>query len=231
MKIDILSQPDDETCGPTSLHAVYKYFNYNISLDKLIKDIPFLEEGGTLAVYLGIDALNRGFNATIYSYNLKVFDPTWKKLSKAELLEKIKQQKKIKTGKKFLQASNAYIHFLEKGGDIKFEVLTKSLLRKYIGNNIPILAGLSATYLYDCPREIENDFGATVYDDVAGKPTGHFVVLYKDNEDKTISVADPYDSNPINKTNYYSVNSTRLINSILLGILTYDANILIITPK
>ena len=26
LDLDILAQPDDETCGPTCLHAVYRYF-------------------------------------------------------------------------------------------------------------------------------------------------------------------------------------------------------------
>ena len=37
--------------------------------------------------------------------------------------------------------------------------------------------------------------------------------------------------NPVSGTNYYSVKTGRLFNSILLGIMTYDANLLIIKPK
>ena len=46
-----------------------------------------------------------------------------------------------------------------------------------------------------------------------------------------ISVADPYKENPFSGNNKYLVGSQRLINSILLGIVTYDANIIIIQPK
>ena len=31
----------------------------------------------TLAVLLGCHALRRGYEATIYTFNLQVFDPTW----------------------------------------------------------------------------------------------------------------------------------------------------------
>ena len=89
MEIKILPQPDDVTCGPTSLHAVYSHLGYKIPLKKLISEIEFLEEGGTLGVFLGIDALKRGFKATIYSYNLKLFDPTWSNLKMPELREKL----------------------------------------------------------------------------------------------------------------------------------------------
>ena len=231
MNIQILSQPDDETCGPTSLHAVYKYFGLELKLPDLIDAVPFLPEGGTLAVLLGIDALKRGFDAQIFSYNLSVFDPSWKSLSREDLIQKLLAQKKIKSGKKFQQASDAYIDFLSAGGHIQFDLLNPKLLKRFLSQKIPVLAGLSATYLYGSKREIEGANGKAIYDDVAGKPTGNFVVLYKDNDDKTVSVADPYEANPVNGTNYYNVSFNRLINSILLGILTYDANLLVITPK
>ena len=67
MDLKILPQPDDVTCGLTSLHAVYSYLGYNIPLKMLISELDFLEEGGTLGVFLGIDALMRGFKATFYS--------------------------------------------------------------------------------------------------------------------------------------------------------------------
>ena len=52
-KLKILTQPDDSTCGPTSLHAVYQYFDDEISLEQVISEVSFLEDGGTLAVFLG----------------------------------------------------------------------------------------------------------------------------------------------------------------------------------
>ena len=50
MELKILPQPDEVTCGPTSLHAVYSYLGYNIPLKKLISEIEFLEEQPSLAV-------------------------------------------------------------------------------------------------------------------------------------------------------------------------------------
>ena len=44
-------------------------------------------------------------------------------------------------------------------------------------------------------------------------------------------VADPVEPNPLGKDKLYSVGFGRLINSIMLGILTYDANLLVIEPK
>jgi hypothetical protein len=218
-----MSQPCDESCGPTSLHAVYNYFSDAVSLQQVIDEVTFLETGGTLAVLLGIHARQRGYKTKIYTYNLKMFDPTWFREG-IELIEKLRLQQKYKNkSKKFQNASNAYIQYLSLGGEIDFKDLTPGLLKKYFMQNIPILAGLSSTYLYNEARDHNND--------VKGEPQGHFVVLCGyDEEKKHIVVADPYQKNPILNTNYYTVTVNRLINSIMLGVLTNDANLLIIEP-
>ena len=77
LEIEILPQPDDTTCGPTCLHAVYRYYGDSIPLRDVISEVQKLEEGGTLAVLLGLHALRRGYRATLYTYDLQVFDPTW----------------------------------------------------------------------------------------------------------------------------------------------------------
>ena len=123
------------------------------------------------------------------------------------------------------------MQYLEKGGEIRFKDLNGNLLRYYLKRDIPILTVLSATYLYRCARERDLE-DRMVYDDIAGEPTGHFVVLsgYKLNN-RTVSVSDPYSSNPKYLKHYYDVKVDRLINAILLGILTYDANLVVIEPK
>jgi len=231
MKIDILSQPDDSSCGPTSLHAVYAYLGYKIRLESLLEEVRFLSEGGTLAVLLGLDALKRGFHAKIYSYNLRIFDPTWHHLGCKSLVEKLQLQLVHKTGKKFTEATLAYIHFLQSGGIISFEDLTQDLLLKYFKMNLPVLAGLNSNYLYRSAREYVKSDKKTVFDDIRGEPQGHFVVLHGITGNDRIMVADPYVKNPISLSNYYGVNVNRLINAIHLGIVTYDANLLIVSKR
>lgn len=231
MRIRILAQPDDVTCGPTSLHAVYEHYGLKIPLSQLISEIEFLEEGGTLAVFLGIDALKRGFRARIYSFNLRVFDPTWANLDRQGLIAKLEQQLLYKHGKKFAQACKAYIRFLKMGGEIVFKELSTQLLQGYFKAGTPVLAGLSATYLYASAREFTNEHNLSVLDDIQGEPSGHFVVLYGIDDEHRILVADPDGSTPLGVDHHYHVPSRRLIHSILLGILTYDANLLVITSR
>ena len=229
--IKIHTQPDDSTCGPTSLHAVYRYFNDSISLSEVIKEVPYLDEGGTLEVLLACHALERGYKARIYTYNLHIFDPTWFELTNEEIIVKLEDQLEYKKGAKFRRATQAYIDFLQRGGELRCTDLTKGLLREYFEKGIPLLTGLSATYLYQSSRETSDEAGNSVYDDVRGYPMGHFVVLcgFADDQ-KQIVVADPYKENPYFKNNYYEVKASHLLNSIMLGMATFDANLLAIKP-
>jgi hypothetical protein len=224
-------QPDDVTCGPTCLHAVYQYYGDSISLQQVIEKVAVLEGGGTLAVLLGDHALRRGYRATIYTYNLHIFDPTWFSQLNTDIVQKLTLQKELKRGKRFNAASDAYLEFLRLGGRVVQEDLTPRLLKYFLNRHIPILTGLSATYLYGCAREREVSPVKMIYDDTRGTPTGHFVLLYSyRSSDKRVQIADPFAENPSFQKSYYSVPVYKLINAIMLGIVTYDANLLVIQP-
>ena len=52
LHVEMLPQPDPLTCGPTALHAVYRYYDDDIPLNQVVSQIPMLEGGGTLAPVL-----------------------------------------------------------------------------------------------------------------------------------------------------------------------------------
>ncbi|MGA7839191.1 MAG: hypothetical protein WB996_14570 [Ignavibacteriaceae bacterium] len=227
----IYTQPNDVTCGPTSLHAIYRYYGDKISLKKTISEVNYLSNGGTLAVLLGCHALQRGYKVSLYTFDLQIFDPSWF-LNKEIIPYKLTEQLKVKRTKKFREITNAYLEYFRLGGNIYSEVLTRSLLKKYFSKKIPVLTGLSATYLYKSMREYTGENNKSVFDDIVGEPIGHFVILKGfDDDGENIIVADPYKTNPISNENYYQVKTSRLLNSIMLAIVTYDANILIVEPK
>lgn len=225
IQLEIQPQPDDLTCGPTCLHALYRYYGFEISLARVIDEVDQLEGGGTVAVSLGNHALRNRFQATIFTYNLQVFDPTWFG-GRVELSAKLREQLRYKSGKKLRRVSVEYLEFLEAGGRVRFEDLTESLIEDCLIRGHPILTGLSATYLYNCARETE-----TAYDDVRGEPMGHFVLLAGyDRASREILIVDPLLPNPVAPSQYYRVGIHRVVSSILLGTLTYDANLLLIEP-
>jgi hypothetical protein len=228
LRLDILAQPDNTTCGPTCLHAIYRYFHQEIPLDQVIAETGKLPDGGTLAVFLGAHALSRGFRATIFTYNLEVFDPTWFAPSRLNLRERLTSQLEFKSDPRLHVATQAYLVFLAKGGRLRFEDLTARLIRRYLNRGTPILTGLSTSYLYRTARERPESGEA---DNVRGEPSGHFVILagYR-REKRTVLVCDPMSPNPVAPTHTYEVNIDRVVGAILLGVLTHDANLLIIEP-
>ncbi len=227
LDLEILAQPDDATCGPTCLHAVYDYYGDRLALQTVIEEVSSLEEGGTLAVHLANHALRRGYSALIYTYNLDVFDPTWFGGRSIDLPERLRQQRDAKRSRKLAEATGEYLEYLSLGGELSMEDLTAGLLKQWLSRGVPILTGLSATFLYRCARDV----GRTRLreDDVRGHSTGHFVVLCGwDDEERRVRIADPLREGPRLTEHVYWMPVQRVINAILLGVLTYDANLLVL---
>lgn len=224
----IAPQPDGTSCGPTCLHSVYNYYGDDTDLLNVISEVKALDQGGTLAVFLASHALKRGYRAAIYTLNLHVFDPTWFKGNNIDLKSKLIRRSENSCDPKLKTAVSGYIEFLELGGEIFFRDLTISIIKNFLYRNIPVISGLSSTFLYRSMRETNSGED----NDIFGEPQGHFVVLVNyDRKKKKILIADPYKKNPISRGQYYFVNVSRLINSILLGIVTYDSNLLVIEPR
>jgi hypothetical protein len=230
LELKILPQPTDVTCGPTCLQAVYGYYGDDVPLEQVIAEVRTLEHGGTLAVLLGRHALERGYDATIYTWNLTVFDPTWFRFG-VDIQERLRAQRGVKSNALLHAATEGYLDFLEHGGRIRHAALTGGLLRRFLRRGIPILTGLSATYLYQTARERDVE-GRAVYDDLRGEPAGHFVVISGYNPVlRCARVSDPYPANPVAGGHYYDVDLPLLVGSIFLGIVTFDANILLLRPS
>ena len=169
LHFDIQPQPDDVTCGPTCLHAVYRYYGDPVPLTDVVDSVPQIKGGGTLAVLLGCDALTRGYTATLYTYNLLAFDPTWFVPERQDLVAKLRAQIKVRRSPRLRIACEAYVRFLELGGQVEMVDLTASLLRRYLDRDQPIIAGLSSTWLYRAMRE---RIHSTIDDDLHGVPGG-----------------------------------------------------------
>lgn len=230
LSLAIAAQPDDVTCGPTCLHAIYRFLGDEVSFEQVLGDIQMLPGGGTLEVFLANHALARGYRATLHTYNLHVFDPTWFEHDRDWIAQRLRRQQAAKPDDERLRlATPGYLEFLERGGRLVLEDLTPALLRRYLNRGLPILAGLSSTYLYRSMRELPD---TNADDDVAGEPSGHFVVLAGyDRALRQVRIADPYSANPFAADGVYSVDIRRLVGAVFLGIATYDASLLVIEPR
>ena len=228
LPVRMLPQPDETTCGPTCLHALYTYWGEASHLPEVIERTHKLEHGGTFAIFLACDALRHGYQATIYTYNLTVFDPTWFAPG-VDIAERLQRQREAKPHDARLQhVTDGYLEFLRLGGRLRLTDLTRPLLRGLLRRNLPILTGLNSTYLYRAVREYgPNDEP----DDIRGLPSGHFVVIAGyDRKKHSVLVVDPYDLHPHGPSHEYWINIDRVLGAILLGIVTHDANLLLVYP-
>ena len=228
LSLDILTQPDELTCGPTCLHAVYRYYGDDISLDQVIAEVPMLESGGTLGVWLACHALKRGYRATTFTFKLQLFDPSWFQPGAPDIVERLEAQLEVKDDPRLHTATHAYLEYFRLGGKLKLADLTPALIRRYLKRQLPVITGLSATFLYRSTREFGDNCD---YDDVRGEPSGHFVVLCGyDSQTRETLIADPLHTNPMGVGQVYRSPINRVINSVLLGVLTYDGNLIILEP-
>jgi len=229
LPVKILPQPDETTCGPTCLHAIYRYWGEDEALSTVIGRAQRFEGGGTVAVFLACDALRKGYAATIYTYNLMVFDPTWFAPPRVNIAERLALQREHKRDARLGLVTDGYIEFLKLGGRLRLLDLSRHFIRSLLRHDLPILAGLSSTYLYRTRREFGSD---DTPDDVRGFPAGHFIIISGyEWEGRRVLVADPYGPNPFSRTQEYWINVDRVVNAVLLGIVTHDANLLIISPR
>lgn len=228
LPVRMLPQPDETTCGPTCLHAVYRYWGEASELDAVIARTHKLEHGGTFAIFLACDALRQGYQATLYTYNLTVFDPTWFTPG-VDIGERLMRQREVKRDARLQRVTAGYLEFLRLGGRLRLADLSRPLIRGLLRRKLPIITGLSSTYLYRAVREYgPNDEP----DDIRGLPAGHFVVLAGyDRDRRSVLVADPYWRHPFSPSHEYWVNIDRLIGAVLLGIVTHDANLLVVHPR
>ncbi len=231
LPVKMMLQPDETTCGPTCLDAVYRYWGEDSRLPDVIARTRKMERGGTFAIFLACDALRHGYQATIYTYNLMVFDPTWF-VQGVDIAERLQRQRELKKDARQQHVTElvteGYLEFLEMGGQLRLVDLSRYMIHDLLHQNIPIITGLSSTYLYRAAREYgPNDEP----DDVRGFPAGHFVVLAGyDRKERTLMVADPYGRHPYGPSHEYWINIDRVLGAVLLGIVTHDANLLVIHP-
>jgi hypothetical protein len=223
-----IAQPDAVSCGPTCLLQVYRYWGDGVPFGEVRGATRVNPDGGTLAVYLGLSALGRGYRARIYPFDPDVFDPTWSRLAAPALRAKLRRGARAVRRGKLRDQILAYDEFLARGGEVAFRELTPALLVGILDRGRPILTGLSATWLYRQSREIPE---TNVPDDVRGEPTGHFVVVcgYAGGGASFI-LRDPEEHVPFSRTGRYTVPAGRLVGSILLGATTYDADLLELWP-
>ncbi len=229
LQVPRIEQEDDVSCGPVCLWMVLQSLGDERPFEEIDPLVLRNADGGTLGVHLGVAALRLGYRARIYSYNPNIFDPTWRPLSSDRLRRKVRAAARHASRRRLKATLEAFDEFLAEGGGVRFPELSSDLLVDLLDHRRPLITGLSATHLYREVREIPE---TNKEDDLRGEPVGHFVVLsgYSAGGGR-FAVTDPSSDAPFGQGGRYRVDSDRLINSILLGVTTYDGVLVEIWPR
>ena len=187
-----------------------------------------VEGGGTLDVLLACHALRRGYAATIYTYNLQLFDPTWFRPRKPIWRDLRFSKWSTSPRPNYGWPPRAYLEFFERGGQLRFEDLTGSLIRKYLSRSIPVLTGLSATYLHRAAANTDRLASLTAC--AASRRGILSSSAATTRRRREVLVADPLPPIPCRRQPLCGQHGSCDLR-ILLGIVTYDANLLIIEPR
>ena len=230
LPLHIRRQPDATTCGPTSLHALYRYFDDPIALEEVIAEVHVLETGGTMAAHLAAHALRRGYEVEAWAFHTGHFDPTWFRREGADIPALLRARllaKGLSGNRRYEDALADTEEFFARGGKLRSGDLTPELIVSLLRQGTPILAGTNGTWLYQCSRE-----SSAGPDDVAGDAIGHFVVVHGWREsDRSVAIADPLRDNPATGTSHWRTDVHRLIGAIYLAAATDDSTLLVLRPK
>ncbi|MBN1900523.1 hypothetical protein JW926_04265 [Candidatus Sumerlaeota bacterium] len=225
-KLDIAPeiQPDDISCGLSCLKMVLDYYDQEQDMQALSEICPPLYDIGLFDSQLGKTAIDLGFDVTIYTYNYRIFHPIWNRLHLSDLIGKLViKQACAMTPHQALSARH-YIEYLQKGGELLFYPLSKELILAHLDQEIPVIAALDMSFLYDC---------VAFYDEFSEYRATHFVIIHGyDPKRNVFHVCDPWHSIPIPHENgRYAVDADRVINAIFLGQDRNDSSLIVIRKK
>jgi len=233
LKIERAIQPDDSSCGPTSLKMALSFFKDDKSIDEIKKHVKMFKGIGCYDSHLALGAIELGYTPIVYSFNRRIFHPSWSDLNADKLLEKLIEKKKKLEGEKKKPDANlsqlrkdlisieGYIELLKKGVELHLSPLSRDLILKYLKEGLPVIVALDMSYLYSAPN-FDDEFEM--------EHTTHFVVIYGfDPSDNTFLIADPwYEIKLDNKNGKYKRDTDIIINAILYADYCNDADLLII---
>ena len=213
--MEIQKQPTDDTCGATTLHAMYQHLGVDVPIDILVKTITQFPNGGTADVYLAMDALERGLKVTVYTSNIRVFDPSWLGLPQERLVDRLYKFSEYIRDKDLIvsQIAGLFSMFVRMGGRVRINLDDMGNLITALRYG-PVIAGVS----YDWLMGEERDNG--------GDLTGHFIIVDSyDDASETFTISDPWDGK---KGQHYKVSYGLMNKALLLGTLTNDGSFILI---
>lgn len=230
-----LIQQGLQDCVQASAAQLLQFYRIDKSIDDIKAEVPVYisKDNQPLGSSIGHIAkyfIDQGFNTTIHTSDIQIFDPSWKKYSNKQLIDHLmKRQTDVKHPTYDQEAFNVifdgYISFLKFGGQIAFPLIDEKYLVELLQKG-PIYTIVSYQFLNQSPKAVfDKDKDEFTNDSIKGNVGTHAVILagYKDNQ---FLIIDP--DKKFGGKRWFS--SSHLIASFYLAQTDYD-NLLITLEK
>ncbi|MBU2577774.1 hypothetical protein KKA69_02970 [Patescibacteria group bacterium] len=226
-----LIQQKLQDCVQASAAQILSFYGIKKDLKEIKKEVPvYISKNnkplGSSLGHIGTYFLKLGLEATIHTTDTQIFDRSWQKLTKKEIIGKLIKRKKyikhpIYQKEEFNLIFDGYISFLKSGGKINFPIITNEYIYNLLQKG-PIYAVINFQFLNSVPKyTLNNKTGQIVKDDIKGNSSTHAIVISGFKNNKYI-IVDPDE----NFGGVREIEVDHLLGSFYLAQTDYD-NLLI----
>lgn len=186
-------QQKTSECMQTTATQVMAFFDPTISVDEVIKDVPvYVENGekiGTSPGHMAAYFAQKGYQTTVYIFDVELFDRSWEGLGEEEVLTRLRQRQEHIPANAWLAAYHhilvdGWALYVKSGGRFSFPQLSTSLLYDLLVPS-PYLLMVNSTYLNQRAKQIYNQATDKFDDDpIKGRSLTHAVACagYRDSQ-------------------------------------------------
>jgi hypothetical protein len=196
-------QPNNHSCGQAALSILLSFYERDMTPEAIMEQVDFMttdagETAGTTGQGLASWCIAQGFGAKLWSFDCQILDLAWAGLSKPKLLERLEAVKSVRNipvlGERLSEFYvQGYIDYLEAGGELEIRPYATSGLLDELLETGPVLACVGFNTMYGYGRTNATGLRVSVPDDIGGRLTNHFVVIYGRTEGGDFLVADPWE--------------------------------------
>lgn len=200
--LKLIYQPTNTSCGYAALAMLMSHYGVEVTPDHLLEVLPqpLNEEGqtqGAVTAQLVPWCIEKGFEATMYSFDCQVLDLSWRELTPEQVVERLKLVLPIRDvpglgthwSRIYVQA---YIDLLKAGANLTIRPhITTKLLYSLLKQG-PVYANVCAMVLGGKGRVRVTGLRQSVQDDINGRVSTHSLVIYGHDEAGNFLLADPW---------------------------------------
>lgn len=168
-KVPIIKQKHKMGCGAAAMSMVYKYFGKDISEKEIIKETGGLTKWGSFTTDYALMAKKLGFKVICHSYNLEYFEPSYKKLTRANFIKKTKSLIKKEKRAYNKRELKSILKVLESNINFKMVIPSLDIIKKFLDKKLPVCIAINPAVLFEKKKDLR---------------LGHFIMLNGFKEDK-----------------------------------------------